>query len=78
MFLPPAAVANEKKRKNIFNMEMETISSTAKSLMEAASHVDATFTLATHIEHVRPMFKVRPGGGAAGRVPAGWSDGAIL
>ena len=39
-------------------MEMESISHTAKSLMEAASHVDATFTLATHVEHVRPMFKV--------------------
>lgn len=37
---------------------MEEIATTAKSLMEAASHVDATFTLATHVEHVRPMFKV--------------------
>lgn len=53
------AVANEKKRKLLFNLEMETISGTAKSLMEAASHVDATFTLATHVEHVRPMFKVK-------------------
>ncbi|KAK8729377.1 hypothetical protein OTU49_008796 [Cherax quadricarinatus] len=52
------AVANEKKRKSLFNLEMETISITAKSLMEAASHVDATFTLATHVEHVRPMFKM--------------------
>ncbi|XP_071512604.1 brefeldin A-inhibited guanine nucleotide-exchange protein 1 isoform X2 [Panulirus ornatus] len=52
------AVANEKKRKTLFNLEMETISLTAKSLMEAASHVDATFTLATHVEHVRPMFKM--------------------
>ncbi|KAK3864361.1 hypothetical protein Pcinc_029956 [Petrolisthes cinctipes] len=52
------AVTSEKKRKSIFNMEMETISVTAKSLMEAASHVDATFTLATHTEHVRPMFKM--------------------
>ncbi|ROT72630.1 putative brefeldin A-inhibited guanine nucleotide-exchange protein 1 isoform X2 [Penaeus vannamei] len=52
------AVANEKKRKLLFNLEMETISGTAKSLMEAASHVDATFTLATHVEHVRPMFKM--------------------
>ncbi|XP_042880494.1 brefeldin A-inhibited guanine nucleotide-exchange protein 1-like isoform X2 [Penaeus japonicus] len=52
------AVVNEKKRKFLFNLEMETISGTAKSLMEAASHVDATFTLATHVEHVRPMFKM--------------------
>ncbi|KAK7060645.1 Brefeldin A-inhibited guanine nucleotide-exchange protein 1 [Halocaridina rubra] len=52
------AVSNEKKRKTLFNLEMGTISDTAKSLMEAASHVDATFTLATHVEHVRPMFKM--------------------
>ncbi|XP_068200225.1 brefeldin A-inhibited guanine nucleotide-exchange protein 1-like isoform X2 [Palaemon carinicauda] len=52
------AVSNEKKRKSLFNLEMETISDVAKSLMEAASHVDATFTLATHVEHVRPMFKM--------------------
>ncbi|XP_047737905.1 brefeldin A-inhibited guanine nucleotide-exchange protein 1 isoform X3 [Hyalella azteca] len=52
------AVANEKKRKSLFNLEMESISHTAKSLMEAASHVDMPFTLATHVEHVRPMFKL--------------------
>ena len=60
MLLISPAVANEKKRKSLFNLEMESISHTAKSLMEAASHVDATFTLATHVEHVRPMFKVIP------------------
>ncbi|XP_076064031.1 ADP ribosylation factor guanine nucleotide exchange factor Sec71 isoform X2 [Oratosquilla oratoria] len=52
------AVVNEKKRKSLFNLEMEWIALTAKSLMEAASHFDATFTLATHVEHVRPMFKM--------------------
>lgn len=31
---------------------------TAKALMEAVSHVQAPFTSATHLEHVRPMFKV--------------------
>lgn len=48
-------------------MEMETISLTAKSLMEAASQTSAPFTLATHVEHVCPMFKVRkPEEGATG------------
>lgn len=32
---------------------------TAKALMEAVSHVQAPFTSATHLEHVRPMFKVQ-------------------
>ena len=31
----------------------------AKALMESVSHVNANFTSATHLEHVRPMFKVR-------------------
>ncbi|TMS16212.1 Brefeldin A-inhibited guanine nucleotide-exchange protein 1 [Larimichthys crocea] len=31
---------------------------TAKALMEAVSHVQAPFTSATHLEHVRPMFKL--------------------
>lgn len=31
---------------------------TAKALMEAVSHAQAPFFSATHLEHVRPMFKV--------------------
>ena len=34
-------VANEKKRKMVYNLELENISQTAKALMEAASHVKA-------------------------------------
>lgn len=30
----------------------------AKALMESVSHVQTSFTSATHLEHVRPMFKV--------------------
>lgn len=37
---------------------MEMISSTAKNLMESVSHVQAPFTTAKHVEHVRPMFKL--------------------
>lgn len=51
------AVVNEKKRRSTFNMEMETISLTAKSLMEAASQTSAPFIFATQVEHVCPMFK---------------------
>lgn len=39
-------------------MEMENLAQTAKALMESVSHVQSNFTSATHLEHVRPMFKV--------------------
>ncbi|XP_059050657.1 brefeldin A-inhibited guanine nucleotide-exchange protein 1 [Achroia grisella] len=51
-------IANEKKRKLIWNMEMEQISTAAKNLMESVSHVQTPFTTAKHVEHVRPMFKM--------------------
>ena len=54
----PRNFANEKKRKLVWNMEMEAISSTAKNLMESVSHVRESFTSAKHLEHVRPMFKM--------------------
>lgn len=37
---------------------MEQMAKTAKALMEAVSHAKAPFTSATHLDHVRPMFKV--------------------
>jgi brefeldin A-inhibited guanine nucleotide-exchange protein len=42
----------------LYNMEMEQMATTAKVLMESVSHVKSSFTSATHLEHVRPMFKV--------------------
>ena len=42
----------------LWNMELESISQTAKSLMESASHVKLNFTTATDHEHVKPMFKL--------------------
>ncbi|KAJ8964689.1 hypothetical protein NQ317_016722 [Molorchus minor] len=39
-------------------MEMEAISTAAKNLMESVSHVQTPFTLAKHLQHVRPMFKM--------------------
>ncbi|PNJ47783.1 ARFGEF1 isoform 3 [Pongo abelii] len=51
-------VASEKQRRLLYNLEMEQMAKTAKALMEAVSHVQAPFTSATHLEHVRPMFKI--------------------
>lgn len=51
-------MASEKQRRLLYNMEMEQMAKTAKALMEAVSHAQAPFFSATHLEHVRPMFKV--------------------
>uniref|UniRef100_A0A8C2FUU0 ADP-ribosylation factor guanine nucleotide-exchange factor 2 (brefeldin A-inhibited) n=1 Tax=Cyprinus carpio TaxID=7962 RepID=A0A8C2FUU0_CYPCA len=51
-------VANEKQRRLLYNVEMEQMAKTAKALMEAVSHAQAPFFSATHLEHVRPMFKL--------------------
>ncbi|MEJ1279107.1 ADP-ribosylation factor guanine nucleotide-exchange factor 1(brefeldin A-inhibited) [Cricetulus griseus] len=51
-------VASEKQRRLLYNMEMEQMAKTAKALMEAVSHAKAPFTSATHLDHVRPMFKL--------------------
>ncbi|XP_053309569.1 brefeldin A-inhibited guanine nucleotide-exchange protein 2-like [Spea bombifrons] len=52
------SVASEKQRRLLYNMEMEQMAKTAKALMEAVSHAKAPFTSATHLDHVRPMFKL--------------------
>lgn len=51
-------ISSEKKRRLLWNMEMELISTAAKNLMDSVSHVQAPFTTAKHLEHVRPMFKI--------------------
>nr|XP_029477181.1 brefeldin A-inhibited guanine nucleotide-exchange protein 2-like [Oncorhynchus nerka] len=52
------SVANEKQRRLLYDVEMEQMAKTAKALMEAVSHAQAPFFSATHLEHVRPMFKL--------------------
>ena len=49
---------NEKKRRLLYNVEMEQMAKTARALMESVAHAEASFTSATHLEHVRPMFKL--------------------
>lgn len=51
-------VSSEKKRRLLYNMEMEQMAQAAKALMESVSHVQTPFTSATHLDHVRPMFKM--------------------
>ncbi|XP_070194848.1 brefeldin A-inhibited guanine nucleotide-exchange protein 1-like isoform X2 [Littorina saxatilis] len=51
-------ITSNKQRRLLYNVEMEQMAQTAKVLMESVSHVKANFTMATHLEHVRPMFKM--------------------
>ena len=51
-------LANEKARRLLYNVEMESMAKTAKALMESVSHVEVHFTKAKHLEHVRPMFRI--------------------
>lgn len=51
-------VKSEKKRRLLYNVEMEQMAKTARVLMESVAHVDSSFTSAKHLEHVRPMFKL--------------------
>ncbi|RWS13810.1 brefeldin A-inhibited guanine nucleotide-exchange protein 1-like isoform X6 [Dinothrombium tinctorium] len=49
---------SEKRRKLLYNMEIEQMATTARALMESVAHAEAPFTSAKHLEHVRPMFKI--------------------
>lgn len=51
-------MTSEKRRKELYTIEMDHMAQTAKALMESVSHVRSNFTSATHMDHVRPMFKV--------------------
>lgn len=50
-------VTNEKARRQLYNVERETMATSAKALMESVSHVEVSFTSAKHLDHVRPMFR---------------------
>ncbi|PVD22977.1 hypothetical protein C0Q70_16237 [Pomacea canaliculata] len=51
-------ITSNKQRRLLYNVEMEQMAQTAKVLMESVSHFKSSFTSATHLEHVRPMFKI--------------------
>jgi len=49
---------SEKQRRLAYTQEMTQMAETAKALMEGMSDKASSFTTATHVEHVRGMFKV--------------------
>ncbi len=50
---------SEKQRRQVYSQEMAELAETTKVLMENFSEKSSTFTSATHVEHVRGMFKVQ-------------------
>ena len=58
MVLVSTAGYSEKERAEAYSQQRALMAKTARALMEDVSGKQASFTSATHIEHVRPMFKV--------------------
>ena len=58
MVLASAAGYSEKERAEAYSQQRALMAKTARALMEDVSGKQASFTSATHVEHVRPMFKV--------------------
>jgi brefeldin A-inhibited guanine nucleotide-exchange protein len=54
----PQRAESEKQRKLLYNMEIEQVTQTARSLMESVYHVATHFTSAKYGEHIMPMFKL--------------------
>lgn len=52
------AGVSEKQRRQAYTQEMVQMAEAAKTLMEGISDKSSSFTSATHVEHVRGMFKV--------------------
>ena len=48
----------EKQRRLLYNMEIEQVTQTARSLMESLYHVATPFTTAKYGQHIMPMFKL--------------------
>lgn len=51
-------ITSDKHRESLFNIQMKDVESIAKDLMANAGSISEEFTIAKHLEHVRPMFQV--------------------
>ncbi|CAF4488945.1 unnamed protein product [Rotaria sp. Silwood2] len=50
-------ITNDKQREVLFNIQMKDVELIARDLMANAGTVSEEFTIAKHLEHVRPMFQ---------------------
>ena len=51
-------ITSDKQRELLFNVQMKDVESIARDLMSNAGSISEEFTIAKHLEHVRPMFQV--------------------
>ena len=51
-------ITSDKQRELLFNVQMKDVESIARDLMSNAGSIREEFTIAKHLEHVRPMFQV--------------------
>ena len=58
MGVPSLSIVSEKQRRQVYSQEMKQVAETAETLMENICLKSSTFTSATHVEHIRGMFKV--------------------
>ena len=49
-----------KQREFLFDLQMKDVETIARDLMSNAGSISEEFTIAKHLEHVRPMFQVTP------------------
>ena len=52
-------ITNDKQRELLFNVQMKDVETIARDLMSNAGSSNEEFTIAKHLEHVRPMFQVK-------------------
>ncbi|CAF1187165.1 unnamed protein product [Adineta steineri] len=50
-------IINDKQRELLFNVQMKDVELIARDLMSNAGTISEEFTIAKHLEHVRPMFQ---------------------
>ncbi|CAF1498387.1 unnamed protein product [Adineta ricciae] len=50
-------ITNDKQRELLFNVQMKDVETIARDLMSNAGSSNEEFTIAKHLEHVRPMFQ---------------------
>jgi brefeldin A-inhibited guanine nucleotide-exchange protein len=53
-------ITNDKQRELLFDVQMKDVEIIARDLMSNAGSITEEFTIAKHLEHVRPMFQVNP------------------
>ncbi len=51
-------ITNDKQRELLFDVQMKDVEIIARDLMSNAGTIKEEFTIAKHLEHVRPMFQV--------------------